>query len=263
MEPTGQTDHDVLTSIPVLATVDSSILATTDVHSVMLDRVDNFNPYIDRVQPFLKGVITRAAVIKATHILQQHNCPFRPVSLVPPEEWASFLSLLKRGYSMDEVKRNECNDWQSWSISRFCEELKEAVPNVTEAQAQIMGFEQMISRVMINFDLQDPSLENETDLVLDAICEVRPEVTTEAQLAAVLDIKKKLPKSPTNWQSILTRKIDGKPPKLETIEQFRFVWLKQLKTRQFKEQPSTLLPTKSSNKRARTQDDDKSTEGPP
>ena len=85
-------------------------------------------------------------------------------------------------------------------------------------------------------------------------------------------------KSPTNWQSILTRKIDGK---LETIEQFRFVWLKQLKTcreqilaanllggtfvynsssRQFKEQPSTLLSTKSSNKRARTQDDDKSTD---
>ena len=30
--------------------------------------------------------------------------------------------------------------------------------------------------------------------------------------------------------------------------------------RQFKEQPSTLLPSKSSNKRARTQDDDKSTD---
>ena len=98
MEPTGQTDHDVLTSIPVLATVDSSILATTDVHSVLLDRVGNFNPYIDRVQPFLKGVITRASVIKATHILQQHNCPFQPVNLVPPEEWASFLSLTSTNF---------------------------------------------------------------------------------------------------------------------------------------------------------------------
>ena len=81
MEPTGHIDHDVLTSTPILATVDSSILAITDVHPVVLDRVGNFNPYTDRVHPFLKGVITRASVIKATHILRQHNCPFRPVML--------------------------------------------------------------------------------------------------------------------------------------------------------------------------------------
>ena len=88
----------------------------------------------------------------------------------------------------------------------------------------------MISRVMINFDLQDVSLENETDKILDEICEVHPEVSKEVQLAAVLGIKKKLSKYPTNWQSILTRKIDGEVPKLNTIEQFRFVWLQQLKS---------------------------------
>ena len=209
MEPIGHTDHDVLTSPPVLATLESSI--QDDLHSFVPDRVGSFNPYTDRVQPLLKGVITRAAVIKATQIPQQHNCPFRPVHLVPPEEWSSFLSLLKRRYSMDEKKRNECIDWQSWPVSRFCKELKEAVPNVTEAQAQIMDFEQMISRVMINF---------ETDKILDEICEVHSEVSKEVQLAAVLDIKKKL----SNWQAILTRKINGDVPHLETIEQFRFVW---------------------------------------
>ena len=61
MEPTGYTDHDVLTSTPVLATVDSFVLATSDVHPVVLDRVGSFKTSIDRVQPFLKGVITRAS----------------------------------------------------------------------------------------------------------------------------------------------------------------------------------------------------------
>ena len=71
MEPTGHTDHDVLTSPPVLATVESSILATSDLHSFVPDRVGSF----------------------------------------------------------------KCNDWQSWPVSRFCKELKEAVPNVTEFRA--------------------------------------------------------------------------------------------------------------------------------
>ena len=47
----------------------------------------------------------------------------------------------------------------NWSVERFRTELTEAVPNVTEAQAQIMGFEETISRVMVNFDLQDVSHE--------------------------------------------------------------------------------------------------------
>ena len=87
---------------------------------------------------------------------------------------------------MDEVKRNECNDWQLWSAERFCTELKAAVPNVTQAQAQIMGFEEMISRVMVNFDLQDPSLEEDTDQLLDEIMQAHPTPSPASQLHRII-----------------------------------------------------------------------------
>ena len=156
--PPASAVTDTPLSSPVPSKVDSSTVVSSDHSLAILPHVGNFNPYTDRTIPLLKGTISRALVIKVTHLLQTYLCPFTPVDCVPPDSRSRFLSLLKRRYSMDEVKRNECNDWQTWSVERFCTELNEAVPNVTEAQAQIMGFEETISRVMVNFDLQDTSL---------------------------------------------------------------------------------------------------------
>ena len=142
---------------------------------------------------------------------------------------------------MDELKRNECNNWQSWSVERFCKELNEAVPNVTEAQAQIMGFEETISRVMVNFDLQDTSLEDETDQLLSDIMDAHPNISTASQLAAVSILRKRLPDTPTNWRSILSRKVDCIEPKFNTVEAFRFVWLNQLKI--CREHIATVVPS--------------------
>ena len=83
------------------------------------------------------------------------------------------------------------------------------MPNVTEAQAQIMGFEETLSRVMVNFDLQDTSLEDETDQLLSDIMDAHPNISPASKLAAVSILRKRLPDTPTNWRSILSRKVDG------------------------------------------------------
>ena len=214
---------------PVTADTDSFRSATETLPVVTLPKQSNFNPYYDKNTPQLTGRITRATVLKVTHVLQTFNCPFNPVDCVPPSERSQFQSLLQRRYSMDPVKRAECRLWETWSVDRFCEELKEAVPNVTEAQAQIMGFIEAITRVKINFDMQQPSLEEETDRMLNDIMDAHPEVTPAQELEAVAILKKRLPDSPTNWRGVLTRKIGGKFPVLDSVEAFRFVWLQQLK----------------------------------
>ena len=275
--PPASAVTDTPLSSPVPSKVDSSTVVSSDHSLAILPHVGNFNPYTDRTIPLLKGTISRALVIKVTHLLQTYLCPFTPVDCVPPDSRSRFLSLLKRRYSMDEVKRNECNDWQTWSVERFCTELNEAVPNVTEAQAQIMGFEETISRVMVNFDLQDTTLEDETDQLLSDIMDAHPNISPASQLAAVSILRKRLPDTPTNWRSILSRKVDGIEPKFNTVEAFRFVWLNQLKicrehiatanlmggtftynstSRQYKPQIQSLLSIKTTPSTKRIRDED-------
>ena len=47
---------------------------------------------------------------------------------------------------------------------------------------------------------------------------------------AIANLVKKLPKSPTNWQLLLMRKLDGTISELETVDDFRFIWLAQSKS---------------------------------
>lgn len=125
------------TSLSNSAPADTDVSASSSDFPTVEPQKSNFNPYTSMTYPLLKGVITRAMVLKVTHLLETYNCPFKPIDCVPPETRSRFLSLLKRAYPMDEVKRNECNDWQLWSAERFCKELKAAVPNVTQAQARV------------------------------------------------------------------------------------------------------------------------------
>ena len=76
------------------------------------------------------------------------------------------MSLLQKRYYNDAAKRLDCKSWETWSVSKFCDELKKAVPDVTETQAMIMGFTEAINRVKVNFDLENTNLEDETDSLL-------------------------------------------------------------------------------------------------
>ena len=187
------------------------------------------NQSFDIPLPKLEGHITRRMVEDTVYALNTYQCPFTPSDCVPASARTTFLSLLQRRYHSDAVLRTECRQWPTWSVKRFCEELKDAVPAVTEAQAQIMGFIEAITRVKLNFDLQDPLLEEETDKLLSDITDAHPDASAADELAAVAILKKRLPDSPTNWRGILQRRINGQTPLLDNVEAFRFVWLQQLK----------------------------------
>ena len=148
---------------PVISAVDSSTTTLTEVVSLnTLPNPLSFNPYYDRTTPQLSGQFTRQTVLDVTQILTSYRCPFTPADCVPASERSRFLSLLQRRYHNDAVGRQDCRNWETWSVTKFCKELKEAVPDITVAQAQIMGFNEVINRVKVNFDMQQPSVEELT-----------------------------------------------------------------------------------------------------
>ena len=91
------------------------------------------------------------------------DCPYFSSDVVPPHEHANFLMLLQRRFPMDEKRQKECESWMKWSRQRFCEELLDSVPSANERQKLIMGFLESISRVKLNFDLNDSKVEESTD----------------------------------------------------------------------------------------------------
>ena len=116
-----------------------------------------------------------------------------------------------------------------WSRQRFCEELLDSVPSANERQKLIMGFLESISRVKLNFDLNDSKVEESTDANIRDILDAHAELTSDEQTGAVNILVKKIPQTPTNWRGILFRAIEGIAPKLTSVNVFRYVWLAQLK----------------------------------
>ena len=206
-----------------------SVVSTNVTHTVSDKTVTlpRYNPYQDKTL-FLKGKFDRKTAMKVAHNLQAFECPYSPVDVIPPDEHADFLTLLQRRFPMDEEKQKECESWTQWSVERFCKELLESVPSENEKQKLIMGFLESISRVNVNFDLNDSKVEEATDRKIRDIYDAHPDVTLDEQLEAVKILVKRIPDSPVNWRGILLRPIKGKLPKLTLVNQFRFVWLHQL-----------------------------------
>ena len=68
-----------------------------------------------------------------------------------------------------------------WSRQRFCEELLDSVPSANERQKFIMGFLESISRLKLNFDLNDSKVEESTDANIRDILDAHPELTSDEQ----------------------------------------------------------------------------------
>ena len=145
-----------------------------------------------------------------------------PSDVVPPHEHANFLTLLQRRFPMDEGRQKECESWTKWSRQRFCEELLDSVPSANERQKLIMGFLESISRVKLNFDLNDSKVEETTDANIRDILDAHPELTSDEQTDAVSILVKKIPQTSTNWRGILFRAIEGIVPKLTSVNVFRY-----------------------------------------
>ena len=117
----------------------------------------HFNPYYDRVMPEIKYPYTRAMVLDVTQQLLTRKTPS---DCVVASERPRYLTLLQKRHWNDDDER------ETWSVKVFCENLLLAAPDLSTTQSIRLGFVETMSRVRVNFDLQDPSLEEETDLLI-------------------------------------------------------------------------------------------------
>ena len=66
--------------------------------------------------------------------------------------------------SRSRFKMDECAQWKSWVLKRFCEVLLKAVPDISVARPESSAnFLELIAQVVIRFDLADPSVEEGVD----------------------------------------------------------------------------------------------------
>ena len=165
-----------------------------------------------------------------TDILLAKNCPYSVIDVVPLDVIPFFETLLQRQYPLDRQLRDDCLLWRTWSTSRFCGELRKAVPDTAVARPNsASSFNELIAKLPVYFDLEDPAFELALDEQLRAICAAFPDKTKENELVATKLLISRLPDQPINWQSILFRDIGNrKVGSIDTVSDFRFIWLAQL-----------------------------------
>ena len=70
---------------------------------------------------------------------------------------------------MDRHLRDECLKWRTWTTSRFCGELRTDTAIARPNSAS--SFNELIAKLPVNFDLEDPAFELASDKRLRAICD--------------------------------------------------------------------------------------------
>jgi hypothetical protein len=59
------------------------------------------------------------------------NCPYTFIDVVPVDVIPSLETLLQTCHFLDRELRDECLEWRTWTVARFCKELRLAVPDVS------------------------------------------------------------------------------------------------------------------------------------
>ena len=81
----------------------------------------------------------------------------------------------------------------------FCKYLLAAVPDNATSQQHIVGFNEAVAKVQINFDLANPSVEQKTDKLLADIGDRYPDATPDMQLKACKTCISKLSSEQTDY----------------------------------------------------------------
>jgi hypothetical protein len=110
------------------------------------------------------------------------------------------------------------------SNQRFCREINISVPDNAVSKSDKLGFVDSIFLVVLEFDLKDPIPEQKTDEYIAKIVRMFPNATHEMRLKATKILIEKLPLEPVNYRVVLHHTLD-RPPRLITVNDFRFVWL--------------------------------------
>jgi hypothetical protein len=69
-------------------------------------------------------------MINITNTLMMKDCPFTFVDVVPTDVEESLLNLFQARYFMNRQLRKECVNWKTWTLDKFVEELRFAVPDI-------------------------------------------------------------------------------------------------------------------------------------
>ena len=111
---------------------------------------------------------TRAQVVQITTNLKH----YLPIVVVHPEHYDSFETLLMLQYVMNPSKMEECSQWKHWDRDRFCHELLSAVPDTSVVRLDSAAtFVDLISQLVLQFNLADPAVEEAFDQQLQAIAD--------------------------------------------------------------------------------------------
>ena len=196
---------------PSLTTSDISTALEVNLDSVVTTLVKHY-VHPNEKFPRLSKAPTRAQVMNITDILLARNCPYSFIDVVPLDVILFFETLLQRQYPLDRHLREECLQWRTWTTSRFCGELRKAVPDTAVARPNsASGFIELIAKLPVNFDHEDPAFELALDERLQAICASFPDKTKEMESVASKLLISRLPDLPINWQSVAIGKLKSKP----------------------------------------------------
>jgi hypothetical protein len=175
----------------------------------------------------LSAIPSRQQVHEITQLLLSKDSPFTAVDVVHHNNYEAMETLHMKKFATDPPRCEECANWMSWSNQRFCRELNISVPDNAVSKSYKLGFIDSICQVALEFDIKDPIPEQKTDQHIAKIVRMFPNATAEMQLEATKILIEKLPLEPVNYRGVLHRTLD-RPPRLITVNDFRFVWLAQL-----------------------------------
>ena len=96
--------------VPTSAILSSPVQSTVSIETtqpVFYNTVapSRYNPYQEKTM-FLEGKIDRKTAITVVHNLRSIDCPYFPADVVPPHEYADFLTLLQRSFPWTRKSRS-------------------------------------------------------------------------------------------------------------------------------------------------------------
>jgi hypothetical protein len=153
-------------SIPVVSTTNSEDLVSQPVSSALQKRYTLPGEKI----PQLTKAPTRAQVVNITNALMMKDCPFTFVDVVPTDVEESLLNLFQARCFMNRQLRKECGHWKTWSLDKFVEELRYAVPDTKVSRPySSQTFYELVAKKNVQLDLENNVYVLNLDSALIAI----------------------------------------------------------------------------------------------
>ena len=133
-------------------------------------------------------------------------------------------------FPTSESDREACAFFLTWEKDFFCQMLDAAFPETGHYAQGAQTFLEKISQFSLCFDLGKPSIEQNSDNLLDKICEEHTERTREDNIQAIKLLNKKLPTDGVvNWRGKMLQAC-SLFDRVETVSTWRSAFLAMLES---------------------------------